>query len=215
MVSCLYKLTSARTNGFASFLLTYPDSEPPSSRPPPYLTISVISATFEPSSSLVPLTTTRFQSLSAGGGFALKTSVLGRYAHIEERFLSSELMCHIDLDKHIDRSSMADSPAGSESANESGDDSQLTIRIPNPKVYMARQSQWKGRRGKPRCDHCRLNNLKVCLPCSYSSPTLISVSVTVSCRRATTVHGPPDENANIPRFRLRLTVASRDATVAD
>ena len=57
---------------------------------------------------------------------------------------------------------MADSPAGSESANESGDDGGLTIRIPNPKVYMARQSQWKGRRGKPRCDHCRLNNLKVC-----------------------------------------------------
>ncbi|OCH93118.1 hypothetical protein OBBRIDRAFT_772167 [Obba rivulosa] len=55
---------------------------------------------------------------------------------------------------------MADSPEGSESVGESGDDSQLTIRIPNPKVYMARQSQWKGRRGKPRCDHCRLNNLK-------------------------------------------------------
>ncbi|KAH9935392.1 uncharacterized protein B0H18DRAFT_901850 [Fomitopsis serialis] len=56
---------------------------------------------------------------------------------------------------------MADSPDGTESAAaESGDDGQLTIRIPNPKVYMARQSQWKGRRGKPRCDHCRLNNLK-------------------------------------------------------
>ncbi|OJT10765.1 hypothetical protein TRAPUB_12707 [Trametes pubescens] len=56
---------------------------------------------------------------------------------------------------------MADSPAAqSDSPAESGDDSQLTIRIPNPKVYMARQSQWKGRRGKPRCDHCRLNNLK-------------------------------------------------------
>lgn len=56
---------------------------------------------------------------------------------------------------------MADSPAGTDSANESADDGQLTIRIPNPKMYMARQSQWKGRRGKPRCDHCRLNNLKV------------------------------------------------------
>lgn len=56
---------------------------------------------------------------------------------------------------------MADSPAGTDSANESGDDGQLTIRIPNPKMFMARQSQWKGRRGKPRCDHCRLNNLKV------------------------------------------------------
>jgi hypothetical protein len=26
---------------------------------------------------------------------------------------------------------------------------------------MARQSLWTGRRGKPRCDHCRINNLKV------------------------------------------------------
>ncbi|OSD04021.1 hypothetical protein PYCCODRAFT_1408448 [Trametes coccinea BRFM310] len=70
---------------------------------------------------------------------------------------------------------MADSAAGSESPNESGDDSQLTIRIPNPKVYMARQSQWKGRRGKPRCDHCRLNNLKcdrvlpTCNHCSWAA----------------------------------------------
>ncbi|KAH9942304.1 uncharacterized protein BXZ73DRAFT_41313 [Epithele typhae] len=70
---------------------------------------------------------------------------------------------------------MADSPAQSESANESGDDGQLTIRIPNPKVFMARQSQWKGRRGKPRCDHCRLNNLKcdrvlpTCNHCSWAA----------------------------------------------
>ena len=64
---------------------------------------------------------------------------------------------------------MADSPDGSESVGaESGDDGQLTIRIPNPKVYMARQSQWKGRRGKPRCDHCRINNLKVS-PDEYTS----------------------------------------------
>lgn len=41
------------------------------------------------------------------------------------------------------------------------EDGGLTIRIPNPKYYMARQTQWKGRRGKPRCDNCRTNNLKV------------------------------------------------------
>ncbi|KZT11087.1 uncharacterized protein LAESUDRAFT_721509 [Laetiporus sulphureus 93-53] len=70
---------------------------------------------------------------------------------------------------------MADTPDASESAAESVDEGQLTIRIPNPKVYMARQSQWKGRRGKPRCDHCRLNNLKcdrvlpVCNYCSWSA----------------------------------------------
>ncbi|CAL1707004.1 unnamed protein product [Somion occarium] len=57
-------------------------------------------------------------------------------------------------------SRMPESPDATDSVGDSGDDGQLTIRIPNPKVYMARQSQWKGRRGKPRCDHCRLNNLK-------------------------------------------------------
>lgn len=63
---------------------------------------------------------------------------------------------------------MTDSPDGTESVGaESGEDGQLTIRIPNPKVYLARQSQWKGRRGKPRCDHCRLNNLKVCQAVLY------------------------------------------------
>ncbi|KAF8972966.1 hypothetical protein BDZ97DRAFT_1691597 [Flammula alnicola] len=55
------------------------------------------------------------------------------------------------------------------------DDGQLTIRIPNPKVYMARQSQWIGRRGKPRCDNCRLSNSKcdrvlpVCNHCSWAN----------------------------------------------
>ncbi|KAL4268215.1 Zinc cluster transcription factor 64 [Pleurotus pulmonarius] len=40
---------------------------------------------------------------------------------------------------------------------------------------MARQSAWIGRRGKPRCDHCRLNNLKcdrilpTCNHCSWAS----------------------------------------------
>jgi hypothetical protein len=52
------------------------------------------------------------------------------------------------------------------------DDGQLTIRIPNPKMFMARQSQWKGRRGKPRCDRCRVNNLKVCPSLSLNSPKI-------------------------------------------
>jgi len=52
---------------------------------------------------------------------------------------------------------MADSQHDSSSGPEYGDDPQLTIRIPNPKIFVAK---WKGRRGKPRCDHCRLNNLK-------------------------------------------------------
>jgi len=70
---------------------------------------------------------------------------------------------------------MSDSPDGSDSVGDVGDDEQLTIRIPNPKMYMARQSGWKGRRGKPRCDHCRMNNLKcdrvlpVCNHCSWAN----------------------------------------------
>jgi hypothetical protein len=41
-------------------------------------------------------------------------------------------------------------------------DPQLTIRIPNPRNYMENHySQWKGQRGKPRCDPCRAHNLKV------------------------------------------------------
>ncbi|KIK97222.1 hypothetical protein PAXRUDRAFT_825162 [Paxillus rubicundulus Ve08.2h10] len=70
---------------------------------------------------------------------------------------------------------MSESPEELDSAEELNDDGQLTIRIPNPKMYMARQSQWKGRRGKPRCDHCRTNNLKcdrvlpMCNHCSWAN----------------------------------------------
>ncbi|KAI0030774.1 hypothetical protein K488DRAFT_18392, partial [Vararia minispora EC-137] len=32
--------------------------------------------------------------------------------------------------------------------------------FPASTMYAERQSQWKGRRGKPRCDHCRAHNLK-------------------------------------------------------
>ncbi|KAF9227475.1 hypothetical protein BS17DRAFT_775572 [Gyrodon lividus] len=70
---------------------------------------------------------------------------------------------------------MSESPEELDSTEELNDDGQLTIRIPNPKMYMARQSQWKGRRGKPRCDHCRMNNLKcdrvlpACNHCSWAN----------------------------------------------
>jgi hypothetical protein len=56
---------------------------------------------------------------------------------------------------------MTEPRARSESLGDSTEDNPLTIRLPNPRSFLARQSQWKGRRGKPRCDHCRLNNLKV------------------------------------------------------
>ncbi|GLB37226.1 putative GAL4-like Zn(II)2Cys6 (or C6 zinc) binuclear cluster DNA-binding domain [Lyophyllum shimeji] len=70
---------------------------------------------------------------------------------------------------------MSDLPEEKEIIGDTCEDGQLTIRIPNPKVYMARQSLWIGRRGKPRCDHCRLNNLKcdrvlpACNHCSWTA----------------------------------------------
>jgi hypothetical protein len=105
------------------------------------------------------------------------------------------------------------SPDGSESAVESGDDSNLTIRIPNPKMYMARQSQWKGRRGKPRCDHCRMNNLKVCICVPRSiRGDLTAASATGFFPRAIIVHGLTEGNASILLFPLRHIGAYRDAT---
>lgn len=72
------------------------------------------------------------------------------------------------------------------------DPAPTTIRIPNPKVFLARQSQWKGRRGKPRCDYCRTNNLKVprvslALACSLTR--CLAPSVTENSPSATTVRG--------------------------
>ena len=65
---------------------------------------------------------------------------------------------------------MTEPRARSESLGDSTEDNPLTIRLPNPRSFLARQSQWKGRRGKPRCDHCRLNNLKVGLRLETISP---------------------------------------------
>ena len=60
------------------------------------------------------------------------------------------------------------------------DDGGLTIRIPNPRIFMARQTHWKGRRGKPRCDNCRMNNLKVCLILCTPRPSQL---IRVQCDR--------------------------------
>lgn len=73
---------------------------------------------------------------------------------------------------------MVDSQDETDSGKDTLVDGQLTIKIPNPKTYMARQSAWIGRRGKPRCDHCRLNNLKVRFrPVRYQRPTPLHVPV--------------------------------------
>lgn len=111
---------------------------------------------------------------------------------------------------------LLDSVEDSVSPVDSGDEAQLTIRIPNPKVYMARQSQWKGRRGKPRCDHCRLNNLKVC-PASLTLKSAHSCcsSATECSRRATTVPGPTAANASTRPCPPRRTGAYRAATAVE
>ena len=41
------------------------------------------------------------------------------------------------------------------------EDSGSSSRMSNQQQTSAPQSQWKGRRGKPRCDYCRMNKLKV------------------------------------------------------
>ncbi|KAF9646579.1 hypothetical protein BDM02DRAFT_3147260 [Thelephora ganbajun] len=55
------------------------------------------------------------------------------------------------------------------------EDSGSSSRMSNQQPMTAPQSQWKGRRGKPRCDYCRMNKLKcdreqpICNHCSWSS----------------------------------------------
>lgn len=120
------------------------------------------------------------------------------------------------MDPAEDFASAVGSPEASESGGESNDDSQLTIRIPNPKMYMARQSQWKGRRGKPRCDHCRMNNLKVCLNfVEKSTYRPVVASAIESFPRAITVLGPTAESVNIRLSPRRLTEGFRDAIGVD
>ncbi|PPQ99744.1 hypothetical protein CVT24_009727 [Panaeolus cyanescens] len=43
------------------------------------------------------------------------------------------------------------------------DEERIIIRIPTSKAYLTQniqESNWTGHRGKPRCDHCRANNLR-------------------------------------------------------
>jgi hypothetical protein len=110
-----------------------------------------------------------------------------------------------------------DSPSAddSDSVGDLHDDGQLTIRIPNPKHYMARQSQWKGRRGKPRCDHCRVNNLKVKLSLVFlSSISSQLYSVIGFYPPVITVRGQMEEIASIHHYRRPRTVESLDVTDA-
>jgi hypothetical protein len=105
-----------------------------------------------------------------------------------------------------------------DSVGDQGDDGQLTIKIPNPKVYKARQSLWIGRRGKPRCDHCRLNNLKVSQPlqfvvCKFSATFDSQLSATVSSPLVIIAHGRVAEFANIRPYPPLPTVVFLDAIV--
>jgi hypothetical protein len=82
----------------------------------------------------------------------------------------------------------------------SEEDSQLKIRIPNPRVYMA---QWKGQRGKPRCDFCRESNLKVCLAVVFGPPVIhhfLHRSVIACFQSATIALTASGRNADIPPY---------------
>lgn len=50
------------------------------------------------------------------------------------------------------------------------EDSGSSSRMSNQQPMMASQSQWKGRRGKPRCDYCRMNKLKARPPTLTDNP---------------------------------------------
>jgi hypothetical protein len=106
-------------------------------------------------------------------------------------------------DSPVDHDTSApDSPAPTAAV---ADDDQLKIRIPNPKVYM---SQWKGQRGKPRCDYCRESNLKVSstsdafLPDQPSHHPFVHKSVTASSQGAIIALWARARNASIPLFQL-------------
>lgn len=68
---------------------------------------------------------------------------------------------------------------------------------------MARQSLWIGRRGKPRCDHCRLKNLKVrILHLVQKSALIFCWSVIVFYPHVTIAPGQMAGNVNTHRCRL-------------
>ena len=50
------------------------------------------------------------------------------------------------------------------------EDSGSSSRMSNQQPMMATQSQWKSRRGMPRCDYCRMNKLKVRPPILIDKP---------------------------------------------
>ena len=50
------------------------------------------------------------------------------------------------------------------------EDSGSSSRMSNQQPMTTLQSQWKGKRGKPRCDYCRMNKLKVRPPTITDNP---------------------------------------------
>lgn len=56
------------------------------------------------------------------------------------------------------------------------EDSGSSSRMSNQQPMMGPQSQWKGKRGRPRCDYCRMNKLKVRPPTLTDNPSTHRVS---------------------------------------
>ena len=71
------------------------------------------------------------------------------------------------------------------------EDSGSSSRLSNQQPVITPHSQWKGRRGKPRCDYCRMNKLKVrpLTPINNSTPTVFPISVIENSLSATIAPG--------------------------
>jgi len=97
------------------------------------------------------------------------------------------------------------------------EDSGSSSRMSNQQFAMAQKSQWKGRRGKPRCDYCRMNKLKVRPPPSpiNLTPIAFSISAIENNLSVTTAHGQVLAIASTPRSLHLRIVAFPDAIAAD
>ena len=97
------------------------------------------------------------------------------------------------------------------------EDSGSSSRMSNQQLVMAPQSQWKGRRGKPRCDYCRMNKLKVRPPTltDNPSPIIFSISAIENSLSATTAPGQVLAIASTHRSLRPRIVAFPDAIAVD
>ena len=86
------------------------------------------------------------------------------------KFLSAFFIPPVEM--NVRDSDGSDSFEGDSMLEDSGSSS----RMSNQQHMTTLQSQWKGKRGKPRCDYCRMNKLKVRPPTLIDKPETHYVS---------------------------------------